>query len=208
MIFAELMARETEDNLATAEVLLSSAIMGVIYAVLAGQPLVILGVTGPVAILLGTSYKLAESFDADYFPFFFWICIWAGLMHCVSAMVGLVNLVWKVTPFTSQIFELFIGISFIYLSLRDLIEPLDMGEGLTADRAAQYSSLVLGVMTCYIAWTLHFLESRSLFPRQGEKQAGRGANRARSEATMLQEQLFLCEILTSNTDNNFRTIRN
>ena len=105
LIFAELMARETEDNLATAEVLLSSAIMGVIYAVLAGQPLVILGVTGPVAILLGTSYKLAENFDAEYFPFFFWICIWAGLMHCVSAMVGLVNLVWKVTPFTSQIFE-------------------------------------------------------------------------------------------------------
>jgi hypothetical protein len=62
-----------------------------------------MGVTGPVAILLGTSYGLTESFDVEYFPFFFWICIWAGLMHMISAMLGLVSLVWKVTPFTSQI---------------------------------------------------------------------------------------------------------
>lgn len=107
LIFAELMNRETQNNLATAETLLSSAIIGIIYAIFAGQPLVIMGITGPVAILLGTSYGLTEKFDAEYFPFFFWICIWAGLMHILSAMVGLVSLVWKVTPFTSQIFELF-----------------------------------------------------------------------------------------------------
>lgn len=107
LIFAELMNRETNGNLGTAETLLSTAIIGIIYAIFSGQPLVIMGVTGPVAILLGTSYGLTERFDADYFPFFFWICIWAGLMHILSAMVGLVSLVWKVTPFTSQIFELF-----------------------------------------------------------------------------------------------------
>lgn len=56
LIFAELMNRETEGNLATAEVLLSSAIIGIIYAIFAGQPLTIMGITGPVALLLGTSY--------------------------------------------------------------------------------------------------------------------------------------------------------
>lgn len=105
LIFAELLDRETQGNLATAETLLSSAIMGIIYAIFAGQPLVIMGITGPVAILLGTSYSLTEKFDAAYFPFFFWICIWAGAMHMISAMMGLVSLVWKVTPFTTQIFE-------------------------------------------------------------------------------------------------------
>jgi hypothetical protein len=38
LIFAELIDRETEGNIATAETLLSSGIMGVIYAVFAGQP--------------------------------------------------------------------------------------------------------------------------------------------------------------------------
>lgn len=56
LIFAELMNRETEGNLATAEVLLSSAVIGIIYAIFAGQPLTIMGITGPVALLLGTSY--------------------------------------------------------------------------------------------------------------------------------------------------------
>jgi hypothetical protein len=67
-----------------AEALLSGGIIGVMYAVLAGQPLVILGVTGPVAL----SYweprinQLAEEvFDANYFAFFAWTCIWAGLLH-------------------------------------------------------------------------------------------------------------------------------
>ena len=83
LIFAELMDSATEGNLATAETLLSSAIIGIIYAIFAGQPLTIMGITGPVAILLGTSYGLTEKFNADYFPFFFWICIWAGLMHII-----------------------------------------------------------------------------------------------------------------------------
>ena len=63
LIFAELMNRETEGNLATAEVLLSSAIIGIIYAIFAGQPLTIMGITGPVALLLGTSYGTLSLID-------------------------------------------------------------------------------------------------------------------------------------------------
>ena len=160
------MDRTTQGNLATAETLLSSSIIGIIYAIFAGQPLVIMGITGPVAILLGTSYTLTEKFDADYFAFFFWICIWAGLMHMVSACIGLVSLVWKVTPFTSQIFELFIAVTFLYASVRDLIEPIYLGQDDgRPDKSAQYASLVLGLLTFYIAWTLHFCEQWAYFDR-------------------------------------------
>jgi hypothetical protein len=111
---------------------------------LLNKPLVIMGVTGPVAILLGTSYGLTESFDVEYFPFFFWICIWAGLMHMISAMLGLVSLVWKVTPFTSQIFELFIAITFIYATLRDLIAPISWGnENYQPTRGSEWATLFI-----------------------------------------------------------------
>jgi hypothetical protein len=167
LIFAELMSRETEGNISTAEVLMSSAIIGIIYAVFAGQPLVIMGITGPVALLLGTSYGLTATFNADYFPFFFWICFWAGLMHIISAMIGLVSLVWSVTPFTSQIFELFIAITFIYSSVKDLIEPIYFGQGeYREDRSAQYAQLFIGLLTMNIAWTLHFAETWVSFTRQ------------------------------------------
>lgn len=173
LIFAELMDRQTEGNLATAETLLSSAIIGIIYAIFSGQPLVIMGITGPVSLLLGTSYGLAAQFDADYFPFFFWICLWAGVMHVLSAAIGLVSLVWKVTPFTSQIFELFIAITFIYSALRDLIVPVHLtdkdvdGEEITAAvRSAGYASFIIGLITCYVAWSLHFAETWIFFSRQ------------------------------------------
>mmetsp|Transcript_951 Transcript_951/g.1073 ORF Transcript_951/g.1073 Transcript_951/m.1073 type:complete len:747 (+) Transcript_951:101-2341(+) len=196
LIFAELMDRETEGNLATAETLLSSAIIGIIYALFSGQPLVIMGITGPVSLLLGTSYGLAAQFNASYFPFFFWLCVWAGVMHLISAMVGLVSLVWKVTPFTSQIFELFIAITFIYSSLRDLLVPIHLSDnpvlqedmenesGLggaaestsgmppirievtSAIRSAGYASFFIGLLTCYIAWSLHFAETWLFFSKQ------------------------------------------
>lgn len=172
LIFAELMDRQTEGNLATAETLLSSAIIGIIYAIFSGQPLTIMGITGPVSLLLGTSYGLAAQFDADYFPFFFWICLWAGVMHVVSAAVGLVSLVWKVTPFTSQIFELFIAITFIYSALRDLVVPIHLadkdvdGEEIPAGiRSAGYASFMIGMITCYLAWSLHFAETWIFFSR-------------------------------------------
>ena len=167
LIFAELMDRETEGNLATAEVLLSSGIMGIIYALFAGQPLVIMGITGPVAVLLGTSYSLTETFDAEYFPFFFWICLWAGILHIISALIGLVHLVWSVTPFTSQIFELFIAITFLYAAVRDLVEPIYLGQPRNQeDRGSQYATLLLGILTFFIAWTLHFAETWVFFNRE------------------------------------------
>jgi hypothetical protein len=49
LIFAQLMDRETKGNLAAVETLLSAGIIGIIYAIISGQPLTLLGITGPVA---------------------------------------------------------------------------------------------------------------------------------------------------------------
>jgi hypothetical protein len=169
LIFAELLDRQTEGKLAVAETLMSSAIIGIIYAVFAGQPLVIMGVTGPVAILLGTSYQLAEDvFDADYFAFFWWTCFWAGLLHMISAMVGVVNFVWQITPFTLQIFELFIASAFIYSGIRDLVVPIQLIDESTSpeQRSAAYAGLLIGLFTCAICWVLHFADTWVYWSRQ------------------------------------------
>jgi hypothetical protein len=82
-------------------------------------------------------------------------------------MVGLVSLVWKVTPFTSQIFELFIAVTFIFGAVKDLVEPIYFGQGgARDDRSPQYATLVIGAITCYIAWTLHFAETWTYFTRE------------------------------------------
>ena len=167
LIFAELMDRETRGNLAAAETLLSAGIIGIIYSIISGQPLTLLGITGPVAILLGTSYGLAEQFDSDYWPFFWWLCIWTAMLHFFTAITGLVNFVWHISPFTTQIFEFFIASSFIFESIRDMVEPLHLRDAnYEKDRGPAYASLVIGMLAFTICWRLHFAETWSLFSRE------------------------------------------
>lgn len=167
LIFAELMDRQTRGNIAAAETLLSAGVIGIIYAIIGGQPLTLLGITGPVAILLGTSYGLAEQFDSDYWPFFWWLCIWTAILHFLTAITGVVNFVWHISPFTTQIFEFFIASSFIFESIRDLVEPLHFGDAdYTGDRAPHYASLVIGMLAFSMCWRLHFAETWTLFSRQ------------------------------------------
>eukprot|EP00526_Cylindrotheca_closterium_P007407 CAMPEP_0113654712 /NCGR_PEP_ID=MMETSP0017_2-20120614/29301_1 /TAXON_ID=2856 /ORGANISM="Cylindrotheca closterium" /LENGTH=690 /DNA_ID=CAMNT_0000567875 /DNA_START=66 /DNA_END=2138 /DNA_ORIENTATION=- /assembly_acc=CAM_ASM_000147 len=166
LIFAELLDKQTEGSLAVAEVLLSAGIIGVIYALLSGQPLVLLGITGPVAILLGKSYGLAEQYDANYFTFFWWLCIWTSILHLLTAALGLVETVWLITPFATQIFEFFIAMSFVFESIRDLVHDIHLGQAQSEERSAAYASLVIGILTFYICWTLHFAETWVSFSRQ------------------------------------------
>lgn len=167
LIFAELMDRETHGSLAAVETLLSAGIIGIIYALISGVPLVLLGITGPVAILLGTSYGLAEQFGSDYWPFFFWLCLWTAIMHWITAISGWVNFVWHITPFTTGIFEFFIAMSFIYESIRDLVEPLHLMDGKVVEtRGAAYASLVIGMLAFIICWNLHFAETWMYFTRK------------------------------------------
>ena len=168
LIFADLMDTKTYGHLGTAETLLSAGIIGVIYAVISGQPLVLLGITGPVAILLGTSYRLSGHFNSDYWPFFWWFLLWTAIMHFLTAIFGLVNFVWHISPFTTQIFEFFIACSFIYESIVDLVKPLNLAQsGEQYDnRGPAYASLVIGMLSFSMCWRLHFAETWTLFPRQ------------------------------------------
>ena len=166
LIFAELLSKQTKGNIAVAETLLSGGIIGITYAIISGQPLTLLGITGPVAILLGTSYGLASRFDSEYWPFFWWLCIWTAILHFITAITGIVNFVWHISPFTTQIFEFFIGTTFIFESIRDLVEPIHLGDETTGDRSAAYASLVIGMLAFSMCWRLHFAETWTLFSRE------------------------------------------
>ena len=166
LIFADRMDAQTQGHLATAETLLSAGIIGVIYAVISGQPLVLLGITGPVAMLLGTSYGLAQQFEAEYWPFFWWLCFWTAMLHFATAVLGLVNFVWYISPFTTQIFEFFIASSFIFESISDLVIPLHLVSAEHESRGPAYANLVIGMLAFIMSWRLHFAETWALFPRQ------------------------------------------
>ncbi|KAG7337149.1 HCO3- transporter family protein [Nitzschia inconspicua] len=91
LIFAELMDRQNRRKFGNGREYFEHCHLGIVYAIFAGQSLVIMGITGPVSLLLGTSYRLAAQFDAEYFPFFFWTCVWAGMIHILTALRDLIH---------------------------------------------------------------------------------------------------------------------
>ena len=107
--FAELLDRSTKGKIGVVEVCLSSCLSGSIFSVFAGQPLVIVGVTGPVTILSISIYGLARSLDVSFLHFYAWAQVWAGLMHMVVAAGGLCDSIRYVTNFSCHTFGLLIA---------------------------------------------------------------------------------------------------
>jgi hypothetical protein len=62
----------------TMEMVSSTALCGMIYAATSGQPLTIIGSTGPVLAFVAALYKLAESQGLPFLPLYAWTGIWTS----------------------------------------------------------------------------------------------------------------------------------
>ena len=90
--FAATLSTDTTDNgvtqLGPVEVILSTTITGCIFAIFSGQPLCIVGVTGPVTIFTIAVYNLADAMDIEFLPFYCWVQIWSAAMHMGLSIVN------------------------------------------------------------------------------------------------------------------------
>lgn len=107
--FAQDMFDRTDNSYGVNEVLMSSAIAGVIFGLFSGQPLCIVGVTGPIAIFSYTVYDLMEG-KTKFFPFMCWIYLWAMVMHIVIALLNWVSFMKIISLFSCDVFGFFICI--------------------------------------------------------------------------------------------------
>jgi hypothetical protein len=83
--FGSQIGTDTKNAMGTVEVLLSTTLCCGTYSLLAGQPLVVVGVTGPVAIFTETVYTLAESLGIDFMK-------WYAPVLSIGAGIGYTHL--------------------------------------------------------------------------------------------------------------------
>ncbi|SGZ54834.1 CIC11C00000004412 [Sungouiella intermedia] len=108
--FAQDMFDRTDNAYGVNEVLMSSAIAGVVFGLFSGQPLCIVGVTGPIAIFSYTVYELIQPRGTPYFPFMCWIYLWLMAMHFVTALCNWVSFLKIISNFSCEVFGFFICI--------------------------------------------------------------------------------------------------
>ncbi|KAG1685793.1 Sodium-driven chloride bicarbonate exchanger [Nymphon striatum] len=119
--FGGLLGAATKSRMAAMESLLSGAIVGVSYSLLSGQPLTILGSTGPVLVFESTVFNLSESFEWDYLSFRLWIGIWTALILIILVALDASAFVCYITRFTEENFATLISLIYIIKAFEELL---------------------------------------------------------------------------------------
>ncbi|XP_053665553.1 sodium-driven chloride bicarbonate exchanger isoform X2 [Anopheles marshallii] len=118
--FGGLLGTATGNNIAAMESLVSGFVCGIGYGFFSGQPLTILGSTGPVLVFETIVYEFCLKVGWDYLTFRFWIGTWITLILFVLVAVDASALVCYITRFTEENFACLIAVIFIYKAIENV----------------------------------------------------------------------------------------
>ncbi|MCO4771038.1 MAG: HCO3- transporter [Deltaproteobacteria bacterium] len=149
--FGGLLAVLTNGSIGAVEMIVATAVCGVTYALFSGQPLTILGSTGPVIIFMGILYALTERLGIPYMPTLAWVGFWTSGMLLVLAFTDASSLIRYFTRFTDDTFAALISLIFIYEALSDIQKVFT---GHEVSYATALLSLVLSLGTYGLARSL------------------------------------------------------
>uniref|UniRef100_A0AC35GVP5 Bicarbonate transporter-like transmembrane domain-containing protein n=1 Tax=Panagrolaimus sp. PS1159 TaxID=55785 RepID=A0AC35GVP5_9BILA len=107
------------------ENLFSGAICGILYHLFSGQPLTIIGSTGPVLVFETIVFDMCTEFGWDYLSFRTWINFWTAVFLLIITLTDSSASVKYITRFTEESFAALIAFIFIYEAFAKLIKIKD-----------------------------------------------------------------------------------
>ncbi|XP_064079112.1 sodium bicarbonate cotransporter 3-like isoform X11 [Macrobrachium nipponense] len=120
--FGGLLGEATENRIAAMESLVAGLICGVVYGFFSGQPLTILGSTGPVLVFESILYEFCKSMAWNYLSFRLWIGLWCGAILLILVAVDASAFVCYITRFTEENFATLIAFIFIYKAVEKVVK--------------------------------------------------------------------------------------
>ncbi len=149
--FGGLLSVMTDGQIGVVEMLLSTGVCGVVYGLVSGQPLTLLGCTGPVMIFMGILYTVCERFGVPYLPTLAWVGLWTSAILLVIIAIDGCSWIRFFTRFTDDTFAALISAIFIVEAVKKLAGVWGK-EGVETDTALL--SMLLGVGTFFVAQNL------------------------------------------------------
>lgn len=165
--FGGLMGSETGGAIGAGEMLISTAVCGILYALFSGGPLIILGGIGPLLIFTIILYQLCQDMELgdQFLGVYGWVGLWTALITVVLAVTNASNLMRHFTRFTDEIFSALMSMIFIYKAIEALVAGFAAAELEGGSQEKALLAVILAVGTFYIAMTLAgFRRSDYLFP--------------------------------------------
>ncbi|PGG96116.1 hypothetical protein GX51_07981 [Blastomyces parvus] len=158
------MFEKTDMSYGVNEVLLASVLGAVVFALLAGQPLVIVGVTGPITVFNYTVYDIMSPTGTNYLGFMCWIGIWSLIMHWILAITNSCNALTYVTRFSCDIFGFYVA--FIYLQKGIQVLTRQWGK---SGEASAYLSIMVSLLVLMCAYICGAVGESNFFQRYVRK---------------------------------------
>ncbi|KAF5904148.1 sodium-driven chloride bicarbonate exchanger isoform X1, partial [Clarias magur] len=133
--FGGLLGEATEGRVSAIESLFGASMTGIAYSLFAGQPLTILGSTGPVLVFEKILFKFCKDYKLSYLSLRACIGLWTAFLCLLLVATDASALVCYITRFTEEAFASLICIIFIYEALEKLIHlgetyPFNMNNNL------------------------------------------------------------------------------
>lgn len=149
--FGGLLSTLTGGQIGAVETVLASVVCGIFWALFAGQPLTIVGATGPNVIFTGILYGLCVHYDAPFLPTCAWTGLWTALFMILLSAADASALIRFFTRFSDEIFAALIALIFISEAANDI------AGGFTSDHTADDTallSLLLALGTFGLAFSM------------------------------------------------------
>lgn len=176
--FGGLLGEKTQNQMGVSELLTSTAIQGILFALLAAQPLLVIGFSGPLLVFEEAFFSFCDSNGLEYIVGRVWIGFWLILLVILVVAFEGSFLVSFISRYTQEIFSFLISLIFIYETFSKLIKifqrhPLQKHyyHNVTIDPKDQAPlpntallSLVLMAGTFFFAMILRKFKNSSYFP--------------------------------------------
>ncbi len=166
--FGGIMGEATGQAIGTVEMLVATSVCGVLYVLLAGQPLILLGGVGPLLIFTIILFRLTDDLQMgdQFLAIYGWVGLWTGLFTVLLAVTNASGLMRYFTRFTDEIFSALMSLIFIYEAVKALV---GIFHGSFSDPDAPHDvaflSLLVALGTFYVATQLsQFRKSAYLLP--------------------------------------------
>ncbi|XP_023573995.1 band 3 anion transport protein isoform X1 [Octodon degus] len=120
--FGGLLGEKTGNLMGVSELLISTAVQGILFALLAAQPLLVVGFSGPLLVFEDAFFEFCESNGLEYIVGRAWIGFWLILLVVLVVAFEGSFLVRFISRYTQEIFSFLISLIFIYETFSKLIK--------------------------------------------------------------------------------------
>lgn len=112
--FGGLLSDKTEKMMGVSELMVSTSLQGIIFCLIAAQPVLVVGFSGPLLVFEEAFFLFCKSQGIEYIVGRIWVGMWLVVIVIIIVAVEGSFLVRYISRFTQELFSILISLIFIY----------------------------------------------------------------------------------------------